>query len=168
MLQYSLQWTWIVFRLTVNGKARSKQLRYVRKRVTTMDESVLGLMQRGAITCTEGQSIREVAQIMVVNRLRYCVVVGSSNDVKGIISARSILMALGRNLARTKARDILLPYTITVTPATPLADAIALMHRKRIEHLIVVSDKPGSQAVLGILSAGDIVQRMARQGKGTQ
>jgi len=136
------------------------------QQVKAMDETVSSLMERGAITCTEDRSIREVAQIMVVNRLHYCVVVGTRNDVKGIISARSILMALGKNLDRTKASDILLPYTITVTPATPLAEAIRLMHEKRIEHLIVVSDKPGSQAVLGILPAGAIVQSMARQSEG--
>jgi CBS domain-containing protein len=123
-------------------------------------------MRRGAVTCTEDKTIREVAQIMVVNRLRYCIVVSGRNDVRGIISARSILKAFGRNLDRTTAQDILLPYTITVTPATPLTQAIQLMHDKRIEHLIIVSDKPGSKAVLGILSAADIVHGMATEQQG--
>lgn len=131
-----------------------------------MSETISKLMRRGTITCTEDKSIREVAQIMVVNRLRYCVVVSGNNDVQGIISARSILRAFGRNLDRTTARDFLLPYTITVTPATPLTEAIQLMHDKKIEHLIVVSDKPGSKAVLGILSAADIVQSMVTQQQG--
>jgi len=131
-----------------------------------MSETVSKLMRRGAVTCTEDKTIREVAQIMVVNRLRYCIVVSGRNDVRGIISARSILKAFGRNLDRTTAQDILLPYTITVTPATPLTQAIQLMHDKRIEHLIIVSDKPGSKAVLGILSAADIVHGMATEQQG--
>ncbi len=131
-----------------------------------MAKRISELMQRGAITCTEDRSIREVAQIMAFNRLRYCVVVRDRNEVEGIISARSILKALGRNLDRTKAKDILLPYTITATPATPLAKAIQIMHEKKIEHLIIVSDNPGSKAVLGILSAADIVQGMAKEQKG--
>lgn len=131
-----------------------------------MSEKVSKLMQRGAITCTEDRSIREVAQVMVVNRIRYCVVIGGRNDIRGIISTRSILRAFGRNLDTTKACDILLPYTITVTPSTPLSEAIELMHKKRIEHLIIVSDKQDSKAVLGILSAEDIVHDMAAQKKG--
>ena len=131
-----------------------------------MVKKISELMQRGAVTCTEDRSIREVAQIMVYNRLRYCVIVNGRNDIEGIISSRSILKALGRNLDRTTAKDILLPYVITTAPATPLTEAIQIMHDKRIEHLIIVSDKPGSKAVLGILSATDIVQNMAEQQKG--
>ena len=126
-----------------------------------MEEKVMHLMRRGAITCTEETSIREVAQIMVVNRIRYCVVVNSAHEVVGIISARSILKAFGKDLDKTKAKDILLPYTITIYPSSPLKQAIDIMHKKRIEHIIVVSDKPGSKAVLGILHASDIVSKMA-------
>jgi len=127
-----------------------------------MEQKVLQRMRRGAITCTENTSIREVAQIMVVNRTRYCVVVNDRNEVTGIISARSILKAFGKDLDKTKARDILLPYTITITPMSSLNAAIELMAKRKIEHLVVVSDRPGSRAVLGILSAADLVRHMAR------
>jgi predicted transcriptional regulator len=56
-------------------------------------------MRRGAITCTEETSIQQVAQIMMVNRIRYCVVVGEKHEANGIISNRSILKALGSDLA---------------------------------------------------------------------
>ena len=119
-------------------------------------------MRRGALTCTENTTIREVSQIMVVNRSRYCVVVNDRHEVTGIISARSILKAFGKDLDKTRASGILLPYTVTITPNSPLADAIQLMATKKIEHLVVLSDRPGSKAVLGILSAADIVGHMAR------
>ncbi len=126
-----------------------------------MEEKVMQRMRRGALTCAEDTSIREVAQIMVVNRSRYCVVVNGQHEVQGIISARSILKAFGKDLDKTKARDILLPYTITITPSSSLQEAIELMARRRIEHLVVVSDRPGSKAVFGVLSAADIVRQMA-------
>ena len=88
-----------------------------------MEETVLRLMKRGAITCSEEASVREVAQIMVVNRIRYCVVVNQKHEVLGIISARSILRAFGRGLDSTEAKDILLPYTVTITPRSPLSEA---------------------------------------------
>lgn len=126
-----------------------------------MEEKVINLMRRGAITAGENTSVREVAQIMVVNRIRYCVIVNNAHEVLGIISARSILKAFGEDLDTLKAKDILLPYTITITPNSSLKDAIELMKKRKIEHLIVVSDKPGSKAVFGILHAADVVARMA-------
>jgi len=128
-----------------------------------VEEKVMQRMRRGALTCTEHTTIREVSQIMVVNRTRYCVVVNDRHEVIGIISARSILKAFGTDLDKTRARDILLPYTVTITPNSALADAIELMVSKKIEHLVVVSDRPGSKAVFGILSAADIVRHMARR-----
>jgi CBS domain-containing protein len=126
-----------------------------------MEAKVSNLMRRGSVTCTPETSIQDVAQIMVVNRIRYCVVVDEKHQVKGIISSRSILKALGSDLEQTRAGDVLLPYTITITPGTPLRDAAHLMARKRIEHIIVVSDRPGSKAIMGLLHADDVIARMA-------
>jgi CBS domain-containing protein len=126
-----------------------------------MKERVMRLMRKGAITCSEETSIRDVAQIMVINSTHYCVVINQNHEVLGIISARSLLKAFGRDLDQTKAKDILLPYTITITPTSPLEEAIHLMDKRKIEHLIVVSDRPGSKAILGLLHVEDIVDKMA-------
>src|SRR5271157_4883061 len=63
-----------------------------------VEETVMRLMKRGAITCSEEATVREVAQVMVVNRIGYCVVVNQKHEVVGIISPRSILKAFGMNL----------------------------------------------------------------------
>ena len=127
-----------------------------------MAEFVRDLMRHGAITCTLETPIKEVAQIMIINRVRYVVVVDEHNSVAGIISARSILKAWGKDLEKTTAKDVLLPYTVTTTPETPLTDAIKMMQRRRIQHLVIVSDRPPQKRVMGILSASDIVRHMAR------
>jgi CBS domain-containing protein len=127
-----------------------------------MDKKVMNLMRKGAITCGETTSIREVAQIMVVNGTRYCVVTNGNHQVRGIISTRSILRAFGKDLDQIKAKDILLPYTIAVTPNSSLKEAVALMGRKKIEHVIVVSDRPDNKAVFGLLHIEDIVTDMAK------
>ena len=126
-----------------------------------MEERVLRLMRKGAITCGEETSVREVAQIMVVNSTHYCVVINNNHEVMGIVSSRSILKAFDLDLEQTRAKDILVPYTFTITPSTPLKEAIQLMDKRKIEHLIVVSDRPGSKAILGLLHVEDIVDRMA-------
>jgi CBS domain-containing protein len=127
-----------------------------------MEKKVMNLMRKGALTCGENMTIREVAQIMVVNGTRYCVVTNGNRQVRGIISARSILRAFGKDLDQIKAKDILLPYTIAVTPNSLLKDAVNLMSRKKIEHVIVVSDQPGNKAVFGLLHIEDIVTDMAK------
>jgi predicted transcriptional regulator len=96
------------------------------------------------------------------------VVVKDRNEIKGIISSRSILKAFGKNLDTTKAKDILIPYTVTVTQDTPLADTVKLMQKKKVEHIIVISAKSRSKVILGVLSASDIVRHMAQARKGQE
>jgi CBS domain-containing protein len=97
---------------------------------------------------------------MTINNIRYCVVVNDEHEILGVISARSILIGFGKDLEQTTARDILMPYTVTIGPNTPLKDAVDIMIRKKIEHLIVIPDRPGAKAILGMLHAEDIVNRM--------
>lgn len=118
------------------------------------------------MTCNEDMNVRSVAQIMVVNRLRYCVVINKQCEVKGIISADSILRAYDKDIDTVSAKDILDPYSFTTTPDTLLSEAIALMTKKKIEHLIILGNPPRSRFVLGILHASDIVRSMARDEKG--
>jgi CBS domain-containing protein len=127
-----------------------------------MAELVKDLMRHGAVTCGLDTSVKEIAQIMVVNRIRYVVVTDDHGAVSGIISARSLLKAWGKDLDQTTAKDILLPYTITTTPETPLAEAIKVMQKRRIQHLVIVSEQPPHQRVVGILAAVDLVRYMGR------
>jgi CBS domain-containing protein len=127
-----------------------------------MEDKVLSLIKRGAVTCTEDTTVRQVAQIMVINRIGYCVVLNPKHEVLGIISLRSILKAFGADLDKLTAKDILIPETITITPSTPLKNAIDVMSKKKVDHLIVVSDKPGSHAIMGLLRAREVLQSMIR------
>jgi predicted transcriptional regulator len=119
-------------------------------------------MRRGAITCSEETSLRFVAQIMVVNRIRYCAVIKENHEVVGLISADNMINAYGNDFDKTKAKEILCRDTMeTVTLATSLEEAVSLMARKGIEHLIVVSERGGSRAVIGLVYASDIIARLA-------
>jgi len=128
-----------------------------------MQKRVMNLMKKGAISCGEETSIKEVAQILAVNSTRYCVVTNKEHEVLGIISARSILKAFGKDLDDTSAKEILLPHTYTISPNMPLSEAIRLMDRRKIEHVIITSDRPGSKAVLGMLHIEDVIADMVRE-----
>ncbi|MGA3115420.1 MAG: CBS domain-containing protein [Syntrophobacteraceae bacterium] len=123
----------------------------------------MNLMKKGVISCGEETSIKEVAQILAVNSTRYCVVTNKEHEVLGIISARSILKAFGKDLDDTSAKEILLPHTYTISPNMPLSEAIRLMDRRKIEHVIVTSDRPGSKAVLGMLHIEDVISAMVEE-----
>lgn len=125
-------------------------------------------MRKGAITCGEDASIRQVAQIMAVQSARYCVVINDNHEVLGIISARTILTAFGKDLDATRAAEVLIPHPLTVTANTPLKEAIHLMDKRKVEHLVVVSGYPGRKAVLGMLHVEDIVGKMTADRKGDQ
>ncbi len=125
-----------------------------------MQDKVASLMRRGAVTCADDTPVRAVAQIMVVNRTAYCVVLDQKHEVIGHVSLRSVLEAFGPDLDEKKARDVLVRKATTVTPRTSIKEAIDLMNRDREEHLVVVSDRPDSKAVVGLLRAKDIIKSM--------
>jgi CBS domain-containing protein len=128
------------------------------------EERVSKCIRRGAITCSEDTSLIFVAQIMVVNRIRYCVVTNKSHEVLGLISADKMINAFDKDFAMMTAKDIVSREAIvTVTPSTLLSDAVGLMAKKWVEHIIVVSERPGSRAVVGIIAAREIVAGMARR-----
>jgi CBS domain-containing protein len=43
-----------------------------------------------------------------------------------------------------------------------LSEAIKLMQKMRIQHLVIVSDQPPNKRVVGILAAVDLVKFMGR------
>jgi predicted transcriptional regulator len=126
-------------------------------------ERVAQCLRRGAITCNEETTLHFVAQIMVVNRIRYCVVMNNKREIVGLISSDAMINAFGKDFAATRAKDILTRDGIaTVTLSTPLKDAVAVMAKEGIEHLIVVSDKAERTAVIGMLFASDVIALMAK------
>ena len=125
---------------------------------------VRDLMHRGVITCHPQASIKEVARIMDTNNVRSVVVTDDTGEVWGIVSLISILKAWGKDLQRLTAEDLLKPHTVTISPDSPIEEAVSLLQRKRVEHLVIMS--PLRRAV-GILTTFDIVQHMAGLHSGT-
>jgi crotonyl-CoA carboxylase/reductase len=126
---------------------------------------VRDLMHRGVITCSLETSIRDVAKMMDVNRIRSVVVTDDQGSVSGIVSLISILKAWGKDLDKITAEDILQPYTVTVSPDSALEEAVKLLQKKRIEHLVIVS--PQGRRAVGVLTTFDIIQYMAGISAGT-
>lgn len=143
---------------SARGQAAQMPEKVVRKATTVAD-----LMRTTAVACHEDTPANEVAQIMVVNRIRYCFVTNDRGELVGIIAARSLQHATGRE--GVLAKEVMLPGIVTITPKETIEQAAAEMYRNRVQHLAVILDRQGSQAVLGIIGATDILQSIVAQEK---
>ena len=121
-------------------------------------------MHRGVITCFPDKSLKEVARVMIQNDIREVVVIDHDTlEVRGVISDCLLVQAYGTDLDETVAEDILLPYTVTISPESTLTEAIRLMQQKKIRNAVVVEGEghrvPRWPA--GIVSCSDIIMEMA-------
>ena len=131
---------------------------------TRLGLKVGDLLRVESVACQADTSSIEVAQIMMVHRIRYCLVLNKKDELTGIIVARSLQRAAGPRLEQFKAEDVMLPC-VTVTADEPIERAAAKMYLNHLQHLVVVSNRSGSNAVLGLIGATDILRHVcARKG----
>jgi CBS domain-containing protein len=83
-------------------------------------------------------------------------------EVRGIISERDVIYCLrdrGADVLEWPVSRVMSSPAITVEPSTPILSALAMMTRRRIRHLPVLS----RGELAGIVSIGDLVKyRMER------
>lgn len=114
------------------------------------------IMSSPPITAGSMTSVEEVAKIMYDNKIGSVLIVGKDGKLEGIVTERDILFAaangkVGKGLP---AYMIMTENPITVTPGTPLIDAIKRMREANIRHLPVV-DEGGKP--LGMVSLRDVI-----------
>jgi CBS domain-containing protein len=130
------------------------------------DSAVEHVMQREFASVRSDERLDFVDDVMALGRVRHMPVVDDGKLV-GVVSQRDLLAAsLSRVLAfdaqerRTFLRsvdvkEVMASRPITVSPATSLADAAALMLRHKIGCLPVVG--PGGEAV-GLVTETDLLR----------
>ena len=130
------------------------------------DSAVERIMQREFATVRSDERMDFVEDVMALGRVRHMPVVDDGKLV-GVVSQRDLLAAsLSRVLAfdpqerRTFLRsvdvkEVMAPRPITVSPATSLGDAAALMLRHKIGCLPVVG--PGGEAI-GLVTETDLLR----------
>lgn len=120
-------------------------------------QQILNLKQEDSIfSIPPDQTVFEAVQMMAEKQVGALLVM-AGEALRGIISerdyAREVILK-GRSSRETLVGEIMSANVITVTPATPVREALTLMSDKRIRHLPVVEDS----RVLGIISIGDLVK----------
>lgn len=124
-------------------------------------------MTRPVITLGEGQSLREAIAEMQRHRIRHLPVVADDRLV-GILTDRDVKRAtpsllsgvsqeeFDRVLKETPVGHVMTRNPYTVTPSTPLRDAVKLLVDRRFSALPVVE----SGRLVGIVSGTDMLRTL--------
>jgi CBS domain-containing protein len=124
-----------------------------------MDDKLVGeVMHKGTVTCSPDTSLQEVVRILSDADVRAIVVVGADYSAQGIISHMDIMAHYGENLAERHATDVMTREIVSVTPQTPLAEAVQLMVERRIHRLLVAEATSSGLMPVGILSTTDVIR----------
>lgn len=104
-----------------------------------------------------GEDATAIAASLAQHRIGAALVRDAGGAILGIVSERDIVRAIAREgtaaLAHT-ARDLMTTDLVTVTPATSVAEALALMTNHRCRHLPVLDQG----RLAGMVSIGDLVK----------
>ena len=119
---------------------------------------VLSDKGREVATITEEASLAQAAAELTRHKIGALVVVGDTGAVTGVLSERDIVSCLSvhgdEQLGERLVAQAMTAPAITVSPATPVLTALALMTARRIRHLPVLQEG----RLIGIVSIGDLVK----------
>ena len=133
-----------------NQQTRSPALTHVRVR---------DCMHPGVLTCSAGDSLRDVAAIMAGHHVHAVVITSSSAERPvGVVSDMDLVAAVAAG-ADCSAHDAAATETLTVSADELLRNAAQLMSEHAVSHLVVVDGAGGYP--LGVLSTLDIASAYA-------
>ena len=117
---------------------------------------ILGDKGGDVVHAAPGTTLEALIALLTERRIGAVPVV-EDGEVVGVMSERDVVHAVSTQGAAALGRPIRLLMSqpaITVSPDTSLLAGLALMTRRRIRHLPVVSDG----RMIGIVSIGDLVK----------
>jgi CBS domain-containing protein len=119
-------------------------------------QAILGDKGREVATISADARVSEAVKVLGERRIGALPVV-EGDRIVGIMSERDVIYCLkdhGAEVLDWPVSRLMTSPAITVDPSTDVLNALALITRKRVRHLPVVS---GGQLV-GIVSIGDLVK----------
>jgi CBS domain-containing protein len=124
---------------------------------------VKDVMNKHVITVEPDTPLLEAAQIMADNHIGCLVVVQKGKPI-GMVTERDILVAIASevNIKKSKVKDIMTHYLITIGPNRPINKAIKLMTENKIKKLPVVDEKG---KLVGIITTSDIISAQPKASK---
>lgn len=113
------------------------------------------LMSTALITVRDTDSIGQAEAEMKLGSMRHVPVIDDNQNLVGVLSARDVLAALAKGKKSVRVGEYMSRQPITVTPDTPVPDAIDLLLEHRFGSLPVV----GSDGhLMGIVTETDFLR----------
>lgn len=130
-----------------------------------MDEkTVREWMHAGVVSCRPETPVAEVAGTMDSQDISALVVVDEAGGAVGVISRTDIVNARFvqpylKHWPGMTAEHLMTQPVISVSPDTPISEAVRTLRDRRIHRLVVVEES----RPVGILSVTDLARRAAKQ-----
>lgn len=118
------------------------------------------IMHHGVIGCKSDTPLSEVVRILSDTDIHALVVTGSEGEVVGVISHMDIIPLHSEDLSQFTAEQVMTKKVLSVSPDSPILDAVSVMIEKRIHRLVVTEVQNGKFLPVGVLSTTDIVREM--------
>ena len=128
-----------------------------------MREIIREVMHRGVVTCKVDAALDQVAKIMLDNDVSALVVIDEHLDACGVITKTDLIACYDKDLSAIMAEDIMSPRLSTVSPDTPVPQAVQQMLDGKIHQLVIVTQGGSHRRPVGIFTSGDAVSLMARE-----
>jgi CBS domain-containing protein len=115
-----------------------------------------------AFTCAPETSAEDVAETMKLHDVSALVVVDPEGYAVGLISRTDLVNATFvqpylRHWRGLSARHLMSSPVVAVRAETPLAEAVRLIHERRIHRVVVTVPEGTRERPIGILSVTDVV-----------
>jgi CBS domain-containing protein len=114
-------------------------------------------VMHAAVTCSESEAIKDVAERIVTRSVNHIVVVGDGGKLCGIVTSWDITRAMAEG--RNALADVVTRRVVTAKPDEPLETASKRMAKHNISALPVVDSE---QKVLGIVTSEDVSRLLGR------
>jgi CBS domain-containing protein len=117
------------------------------------------MMTSPAITVREDATLRDVAEILVAQRVSGLPVLDADGALVGVISETDIVeKERGESSEARTAGEAMTAPAVTIEPRRLVTEAARIMLREEVNHLPVVSDG----ALVGIVTRADLVRAFVR------
>ena len=119
-------------------------------------QAILGEKGGDVATITGDSSVADAVALLGERRIGALPVL-DGGEVTGIMSERDVIYCLrdhGAEVLDWPVSRVMTSPAVTVEPSTPVLNALALITKRRIRHLPVVS----GGRLIGIVSIGDLVK----------
>ena len=132
--------------------------------MNALNKKIKDVMTRGVVTAEMNTTVRDVIKILSEENIHGVAVIAPDDEIVGVITDTDIINAVGEDLDKLTADDIMSSNIKKIGPENTLRDAAEIMKKEKIHRLLITSKGySGPDVPIGILSSTDIMREIAKE-----